>query len=322
MRKAFLLLLPAFLCLPARADEALGTFTVRGRTIVLREVAASEQRDPDASSRKWLVILASDKKVAEEDRKPARLAELAREGKVHAVRILWLVGTDTVRAVPYDRSLDESGKMGSERPTLDLKRYGNGRLEAEFRSKMLGQDWHFHANVKADVAKGGTAELEPESEESVAESADPKITLGKMGYEFTEDAFGHAISDGNLDAVKLFLKTGMKPDAHPEDGQHPMLFAAMLCGNDPEEKHRSAILEALVAAGGSVKAKDMNNSTPLLWAVQTGCAPSAIRALLKAGADPNAKAKGGATPLMFAEIFHRTEIEAMLKKAGAKKQAP
>jgi hypothetical protein len=319
MKKACVLVAAALFTFPALADDALGTLTVRGRTVILKEVAAAEQSEPGKPSKKWLVILASDKKVAPEDRSIERLSELAHDGKIHAVRILWLVGTDTVRAVPYDRALDESGKMGSDRPTLDLKRYGSGRLEAEFKSKMLGQDWHFHANVKADVAKGGVVEIEPESEESVQESADPKITLGKMGYEYNEEAFYHAVGDGNLDAVRLFLKIGMSPNAHKEDDQHAMLFAAQLCANDPEEKHRSAILEALVAAGGNVKAKDQNSSTPLLWAVQTGCAPSAIRALLKAGADPNAKAKGGATPLMFAEIFKRTEIEKMLKQAGAHK---
>ena len=73
------------------------------------------------------------------------------------------------------------------------------------------------------------------------------------------------------------------------------------------------------AAHGDVKAKDQNGSTALLWAVQGGCSVSSVQALLKAGADPNARAKGGATPLMFAEIFKRAEIEAILKKAGAKK---
>lgn len=319
MKKILLALLPFALSLPAAADEALGTFTARGQTAVLKEVAVSEQRDPKDAGKRWLVILASDTKVAPEDRTISRLSALAHDGKIQAVRILWLVGTDTVRAVPYDRSLSESGKMGSERPTLNLRRYGSGRLDAEFKSKMLGQDWHFHANVKAAVTQGGVVELEPESEEVEEEAADPKITLGKLGYEYTEEAFGHAIADGNLDAIRLFLKIGMSPNAHDEDGQPPLLFAAQLCGNPGEGKPRSAVLEALVAAGGDVKAKDQNNSTPLLWAVQTGCEPSAIRALLKAGADPNAKAKGGATPLMFAELFKRTEITAMLKKAGAKK---
>ena len=131
--------------------------------------------------------------------------------------------------------------------------------------------------------------------------------------------FVHAVSDGNLDAVRLFLQIGMSPNAHGKDDPHPMLSAAQLCSNEPQAKPRSEVLEALVAAGGDVRAKDINSSTPLLWAVQTGCTPSAVRALLKAGADPNARSKGGATPLMFAEMFQHMEIAETLRKAGAKK---
>jgi len=311
------------------ADDALGTLTVKGKTTVLREVAAAEQTDPESPSDKWLIILASDRKVPEADRTVARLTELARDGKLHAVRILWRVGTDTVRVVPYDAALSQSGHMGLERPTINLRRYGSGKLDAEFRSKMVGQDWHFHANVKAAVSSEGVAEIEPEAEvEQTADSSgssassgggDRKVALGKMGYEYTPEMFRSAIADGNLDAVRLFLQIGMSPNVHDKDEGHPMILAAGLCGNQSEEKPRSQIIEALVAGGGNVKVKDENSSTPLLWAVQTGCSPSAIAALLKAGSDPNAKAKGGATPLMFAEIFQRTEIAEMLKKAGAHK---
>jgi hypothetical protein len=233
------------------------------------------------------------------------------------------VGTDTVRAVPYDAALPQSGRMGPEHPTIDLRRYGKGRVDAEFQSKMVGQDWHFHANVKAAVAEGGVVELEPEAEPAEgtagSESSPKKAALGKLGYEYTEGMFVHAVSDGNLDAVRLFLQAGMSPNAHEKNDPHPMLQAAQLCGNPAEGKPRSEILEALVAAGGDVKAKDGNSSTPLLWAAQTGCTPSAVRALLKAGADPSARAKGGATPLMFADIFQRKEIGDMLRAAGGKK---
>jgi len=329
MKRALFLPLLLVLSLPARTDDALGTLTVKGKTTILREVAAAEQTDPRSPSEHWLVILASDRKVAEGDRSVARLTELARDGKLHAVRILWQVGTDTLRAVPYDAGLPQSGRMGPERPTIDLRRYGKGRVDAEFQSKMVGQDWHFHANVKAAVAEGGVAELEPEAEESAATSAPeagagkgspaPKAALGKLGYEYTESMFVHAVSDGNLDAVRLFLLIGMSPNAHGKGDPHPMLQAAQLCSNGPRTKPRSEVLEALVAAGGDVKAVDLDSSTPLLWAVQTGCAPSAVRALLKAGADPNARAKGGATPLMFAEMFQHPEVAEMLRKAGAKK---
>lgn len=329
MKRALFLLLPVVMSLPADADDALGTLTVKGKTTILREVSAAEQADPKSPSDRWLVILASDRKVPEGDRTVARLTELARDGKLHAVRILWRVGTDTVRAVPYDAALPQNGRIGLEHPTIDLRRYGTGRVDAEFQSKMVGQDWHFHANVKAAVAEGGVVELEAEAEEPAEDSAPTvsgatgslpkKVALGKLGYEYTEGMFVHAVSDGNLEAVRLFLQIGMSPNAHGNGDPHPMQQAAQLCSNEPEAKPRSEVLEALVAAGGDVKVKDDNSSTPLLWAVQTGCTPSAVRALLKAGADPNARAKAGATPLMFAEMFQRTEIAEMLRKAGAKK---
>jgi hypothetical protein len=320
MKKAVLALLAAALSLPAAADDALGTLTVNGKTTILKAVAATEETDADGG--KWLVILASDRKV-EGDRSIARLDALARDGGLHAVRILWKVGSDAVRAVPYDANLPQSGRMGLESPTLDLRKYGSGRVDAEFKSKMVGQTWHFHANVRAAVVPGGSLELEPEAEGFGAADpgGDPKLALGKLGYAYNEESFGHAISDANLDALRLFLQIGMSPNAGAKNGTHPMLLAAMGCGQ-ADGKPRSEILEALTAAHGDVKVKDQNGSTALLWAVQGGCSPASVAALLKAGSDPNVRAKGGATPLMFAEIFKRTEIEAMLKKAGAKKPAP
>ncbi len=318
MKNAALVLLAATLSAPALADDALGTLTVNGKTTILKAVAATEETDEDGQ--KWLVILASDRKV-EGDRSVARLAKLAKDGQLHAVRILWNVGSDTVRAVPYDANLPASGQMGQERPTLDLRKYGSGRVEAEFKSKMMGQDWHFHANVKATVAPGGTLELEPEAKSfgAAAPGDDKKLALGKLGYAYDEGSFRHAVSDANLEAVRLFLAIGMSPNAHAEGDIHPMLLAAMGCGNQQGGKPRSEVLEALTAGGGDVKAADMNGSTSLLWAVEGGCSASSIKALLKAGADPSARAKGGATPLMFAELYKRTELVEILKKAGAKK---
>jgi hypothetical protein len=329
-----MLSLQLLLCLatPTLADQALGTLTVKGKTTVLHAVAASEQTDPKDASQKWLVILASDKKVADADRTVPRLTELAKDGKIHAVRILWKVGMDSVYVAPYDPALPQSGRRSLQHPTIDLRAYGNGNLDAEFESKMLGQDWHFHANVKAKVADGGVLELEPEAELSAdfassdgaaaggkAGGSGGKAELGKLGYSYDEKSFYHAVADGNLDAVTLFLQIGMSPNAHAKGDLHPMILGSQLCSNQPESKPRSDVLIALVNKGGDVKAKDENGSTPLLWAVQGGCSPAAVQALLKAGADPNAKAKAGATPLMFAEIFSRPELAEILRKAGAKK---
>jgi len=318
MKKAALALLVAALSLPALADNALGTLTVNGKTTVLKAVAATEETGE--GGQKWLVILASDRKV-EGDRSIARLTKLAKDGQLHAVRILWQIGSDAVRAVPYDANLPASGQMGQERPTLDLRKYGSGRVDAEFKSKMMGQDWHFHANVKATVVPGGTLELEPEAESfgAAAPGGDKKLALGKLGYQYTPESFHHAITDANLDAVRLFLAIGMSPNAHAKSDNHPMIMAAMGCGNPEKSDDRSKILETLVSGGGDVKAADGNGSTSLLWAVEGGCSASSVKALLKAGANPNTRAKGGATPLMFAELYKRTELAEILKAAGAKK---
>jgi hypothetical protein len=318
MKRAALALLLAALSLPARADNALGTLTVKGKTTVLEAVTATEETGE--GGQKWLVILASDRKV-EGDHSIARLSQLANDGKLHAVRILWRIGSDTVRAVPYDAKLSTSGQMGQESPTLDLRKYGSGRVDAEFKSKMLGQEWHFHANVKATVVPGGTLEYEHQAQSSGAATTggDKKLELGKLGYEYTPEAFHHAISDGNVNAVRYFLAIGMSPNAHAKSDNHPMIMASMGCGNPDKVDDRSKILETLASGGGDVKAADQNGSTALLWAVQGGCSADSVRALLKAGADPNVHAKGGATPLMYADIFKRTELADILKAAGAKK---
>ena len=95
-----------------------------------------------------------------------------------------------------------------------------------------------------------------------------------------------------------------------------MVLAAMFCGREPESA-RTPIVRALLAARGDVNAQDQNRSTPLIWAVQT-CDTAFIEALLNAGANVNARAAGGGTALVLADALGKTEIAAMLRKAGAK----
>src|SRR5437870_830542 len=77
------------------ADSVVGTLTVKGKTVPLRYVSAAIQQEPE-SEQKWLVVLVSDVAVAETDRTPGRLAELAAAGKVQAVRVVWQEGFDAV----------------------------------------------------------------------------------------------------------------------------------------------------------------------------------------------------------------------------------
>ena len=322
-----LLAAPPLLAAPKKTT-ASGTFTVNGKPTVMKFGWASLGPNQE-EDREVLVLLFADRDLAEADQEPARLAELAAAGKVSALRILWSTGFDFVAAVPYQAGLEGSGKRAEEAPTLNLDAFDEVNVKADVVSKRVGQHVHFSVKIEGPIRKVDAVEIEPpalveeeagEGEDDAAPTgSDPKslkLRLGKLGYAFDQEHFGGAIADGNLEAVELFLKLGQSPNYVDDSGNHQMVLAALFCGNDPKE-NRTPILKALIAAKGEVDAKDQNNSTPLLWAVQQ-CDAEAVKALIAAKANVNAKAKGGATPLMMAKVFNRSDIVALLQKAGAK----
>jgi hypothetical protein len=320
------------------ADSVLGTFTVKGKTHLFKQVAVTKTSNPAEPGSKYLVVLVSDVAVAAADQKPARLTELARDGKLRAVRVVWKEGFDSLTATPYHDALEDNGQPTTGGAQIDLQAYDDKRLEAQINSKSLGQDWHFKATLKAAVGTmTSTAEdfrapapvVAPGGVERDKTAAGPggagvakdstalKRTLGKLGYEYTPEAFSHAVKDGNLDAVTLFLQIGINPDAKDSIGAPVLMSAVTMCTTAPAGA-RIEILKALLAAKAAVDPKDENGSTPLLWSVTAQCPTDFARALVAAGANPNVKAKGGGTPLMLAKVFQRADLIALLEKAGAK----
>jgi hypothetical protein len=327
MRRSLLVVVVSLFCAAAAgaADEVVGTLTVHGKPTVLKHVAAAVQADPDDPQRSWLVILASDVPVAATDRTPARLAELAAAGQLKAVRMLWLEGFDTVYAVPYHQALAQSGRRGLEHPSLSLDRYDEGRFAGTIKSKMLGQTWFFQAQVKAAVARAGTAEIEPEAaEEEPLAGAPPgdektakKLALARLGYEYTPEMFDHALHDANAEAVALFLALGMPANTAAPSAEQPLAVAVTQCAYS-HEPEALEMAKALLAAGAKVDAGAKDGITPLLSAAQYCSGVEIIELLIKAGANVNTKAPGGATPLLWTKIFTKPEIEAVLRKAGAR----
>ena len=309
------------------ADKATGTFTVGGKTVRFTEVYASLERDPVVAGRKYLMLLVTDVAVAPADRTPDRLLALAKAGTIHAVRIRWTYGEDNVVVVPYHREIAESGRAFQRFASLNLSKFDDTSIDAEFKAKMLGQTWFFNAIVKAAVAQGGVAALEPDAA-PVAEAADAapavgasdatalKRQLAGLGYEFRPEAFFQAIGDRNVAAVNLFLQAGMSPNQKNEQGRYALNHAVLFCGQDAASA--SAVVLALAKAKGDVKTKDPDNkTTPLVGSVQS-CTVDAVQALIAAGSDLSAKSAGGMTALQLADIFQRAEIAAALRKAGAK----
>jgi hypothetical protein len=316
------------------ADSVIGTFTVKGKTHLFKQVAVTKTSNPAEPGSQYLVVLVSDVAVAAADQKPARLAELARDGKLRAVRVVWKEGFDSLTATPYHSALEDNGQPTKGGAQIDLQAYDDKRLEAQINSKSLGQDWHFKATLKAAVgtmtstaedfkdpvpvvAPGGLEREKTSAAGGAKDATALKRTLGKLGYEYTGEAFSHAVKDGNLDAVTLFLQIGMSPDSKDSLNTPVLMSAVTQCTSAPAGS-RIEIVKALLAAKAGVDPKDQNGSTPLLWSVTAQCPTDFARALLAAGANPNVKAKGGGTPLMLAKVFQRTDLIALLEKAGAK----
>jgi hypothetical protein len=315
--------------LAAPADKVSGSFTVEGKTTKFSEVYATLETDPGQPAKHYLMLLVADVAVTPVDRAPARLLTLAKAGRVHALRIRWTYGGDAVAVVPYHEGIAESGRAFPQMTTLNLTKYDDSNIDAEFKSKVLGQSWQFAAAIKAAVANGGVATLEPDVDATVpaspanapaasggGDATALKRQLGALGYEFTPNAFFQAIGEHKVSAVELFLQAGMSPNIKDDRGRYALNHAVLSCGADAAQA--SAVVVALVRAKGDVKTKDPDNkTTPLVGAVQS-CNVEAIDALIKAGSDLTAKSAGGMTALQLADIFQRPDIAALLRKAGAK----
>jgi hypothetical protein len=310
----------------ASADDALGTFTVKGRTTRLLEAHISMDADPEDPSGKYLVALLSDVPVAPADRTAERLLALARASKVRALKVRWGYGLDDVSCVPYHPDVAESGKTHRGLMVLDLTTLDEKRVRAHVRSKMLGQDWHFDARVEGTLRPGGVAEIEPSMDETAPADDDAeqdpvrrrKRALGRMGYEATPEGFDYAVRDGNAEAVRLFLETGMDPNTRDSRGDHVMFTAVSFCAHGPAESRGEVVL-ALLRGGSDVNEGKGRNALTLIWAAQH-CPPGVVEAMIAAGAEVNSRAPGGATPLMMTQFRQDgagREVAAMLRKAGA-----
>jgi ankyrin repeat protein len=83
----------------------------------------------------------------------------------------------------------------------------------------------------------------------------------------------------------------------------------------------AAALAALAAPGADPNAREVDGTTPLLWAVHHGDA-ALVRALIAAGADPSASNNYGALPMQEAAALGDAEIVGALLEGGADAESP
>jgi hypothetical protein len=327
----------AALTLGGCAPKGLGTFTVGDQTTVLTHSYAALQSDKNNPKQNIVVVLFADRPVEAADRQPSRLMALTKSKKLHALRLIWRRDTlDDLRVVLYHPEIIASGLAFRRQSVLNITALKDRHIEAEVRSKKLGQDWAFTIKFKADLVKGGVAELEPlaavdasgESGSGVGKGSGKGSSsqwiseLGRLGYEFTNDDFYQAIVEGDLRAMRLFLSAGMSPNYSFAriNGRSPLMLLFFLGGacpaGEPTPEATREVVKALIAAGADLNQVDENGNTALMFAARK-CDRATIRLLISAGAKIGLRNKGGLTALEMSIVSGNPGVEELIA-AGAR----
>ncbi|CAE7569173.1 ANKRD50 [Symbiodinium sp. CCMP2456] len=139
-------------------------------------------------------------------------------------------------------------------------------------------------------------------EQLLRENADPNPP-DRLGHT----ALLYAVYEGNLKLVETLLHAGARLEAHDEDGNVPLIYAAGLGDLDLK------VVEALLKAGAQVEAHGRTGETALIVAANHGLL-QVVEALVKAGAQLEARDEFGRTALTCAaEAGHLKVVEGLVK---------
>ena len=127
-------------------------------------------------------------------------------------------------------------------------------------------------------------------------------------YSDGSDPFIESVEDGDIVAVRSFVKNGANVNAKDYDGENVLSLAA-------DEGH-TAVARILLDKGANINAKDDDGETALMIAADEGHTAVA-RILLDKGANINAKNDDGETALMIAADEGHTQVVRILLDKGA-----
>jgi ankyrin repeat protein len=133
--------------------------------------------------------------------------------------------------------------------------------------------------------------------------------LERMGYKYNERPFLRSVKDDDIAAVKLFLDSGMTPNAKDYFEYTALAHAANL--------GHAEIVKMLLEAGADANAKTKYyGRTPIILAALNGHL-DVVKILINSGADVNHIGTDGVNALIFAVDGDNLQIAGALLDAGA-----
>ncbi len=140
----------------------------------------------------------------------------------------------------------------------------------------------------------------PQAPKKAVEPA-PTEALPPIPIEFIMDS----ALNGNVEAIRLALETGIDPNLADENGRTPLMLAAF--------NGHTEIAERLLEAGARIDLRDSTNRTALMFAC-TGPDANLVSLLIRRGGNVNdIDSHESWTPLMFAAAEgHRAVVQVLL----------
>jgi hypothetical protein len=331
MKKFLLILIVVFAeALMAGNDgKAKGELQVSGEVIKLEHAYAIEKGGK-------ISVILSDRALEDSELENSKsLGEIADGGELHAIEVV-IRGKEIAEEVFfYDNRLPSKISVKEPGPFKPQK-VNDKMISGTLVMNDPGFSFGYKAQFSAPIVK---AIEKPESRVGPGATLedDARAALENMKLDFDDATFTSAVQNGNVEAVKLFLKAGMPPViygksalwtavefGHVEVAQ--VLIDAGLSVNETGDygetmmmkaiNGKLAMVETLIKAGADVNKPNDYKIAPLAAAAEQG-KTDVVQALLKAGANVKARNTYGGTALQVAVLRGYKDLVKILIDAGA-----
>lgn len=135
-----------------------------------------------------------------------------------------------------------------------------------------------------------------------------RLEIERLGYGFTPQGLIKAVENENMDAIHLFLSSGVDLEIKDERGWTPLIIAAA--------NGKDRLTQLLIHNGARLMARDVNGFTPLHWAAFKGMS-NIVELLIAKEVDIDTQSRFKWTALMQACTRGHLSVCKILVASGA-----